>query len=69
MTRCPHDEPVKIIGRYTASENTDFIGAHKKAVRKWIKKGFPSVSVKRGAPDVNEWIIEQIEASRIDDHE
>jgi hypothetical protein len=69
MTRRPHDKPVKIHGRYTADEITDFVAAQKKAVREWIKKGFPLSDEKRLAPDINEWIIEQIEASRINDHE
>jgi hypothetical protein len=69
MTRRPHDKPVKTHRGFAAEEVAGFVGAHKKAVREWIKKGFPLGDVKRPVPGINEWIIEQIEASRLNDHE
>ncbi len=64
-----NDKPVKIYRGYTAEELAGFVGAQKKAVREWSANGFPLCDEKRQAPDINEWILEQIEASRINDHE
>jgi hypothetical protein len=64
-----NDKPLKIHDRYTGDELTGIVAAYKKAVREWIKNGFPLCDEKRQAPDINEWIVEQIEASRINDHE
>lgn len=69
MTRYPHYKPVKIYRGCAAEELARFVGVHKKTVREWIKKGFPMDGVKRPAPDVNKWIVERIEESRINDHE
>lgn len=69
MMRSVNDKPVKIYRGYTAEELAGFVGAQKKAVREWLANGFPLDDVKPTVPDINEWIVEQIEASRINDHE
>jgi hypothetical protein len=69
MTRCPYDKAVKTHSGYTEKEVAGFVGTHKKAVRERIQKGFPLGDVKRPVPGINKWIVEQIEASRINDHE